>query len=76
MPDEEIRLQRALAQAGVASRRAAEELIREGRVSVNGEIVTEMGTKVVPDRDKIVVDGRSVGPREHLVYLALNKPSG
>jgi pseudouridine synthase len=76
MPDEEIRLQKALAQAGVASRRAAEDLITQGRVAVNGRVVAELGTKVVPGRDDITVDGRSVGTREHLVYLALNKPQG
>ncbi|MHB1007386.1 MAG: pseudouridine synthase [Chloroflexota bacterium] len=76
MPAEEMRLQRALAQAGIASRRAAEDLIREGRVSVNGQVVTELGTKVVPGEDEIAVDGQPVGPPEHLVYLALNKPSG
>lgn len=77
------RLQKVLARAGVASRRAAEELIIAGRVSVNGQIVTELGTRVVPGRDVIAVDGErlSVGvagyPKgEKLVYVMLNKPQG
>lgn len=71
----EERLQRILAAHGVASRRAAERLILEGRVSVNGRIVTELGTKADPQRDRIRVDGaplRQQAPR----YLALNKPRG
>lgn len=76
MPADEVRLQKALAQAGVASRRAAEELIRQGRVTVNGRVVTELGTKVVPGRDTVAVDGRPLRGPEKLVYLALNKPAG
>lgn len=69
------RLQKVLAHAGVASRRAAERLIREGRVSVNGEIVSKLGTKVDPTRDAIKLDGRRVGaPPPAPVYLMLNKP--
>ena len=71
-----VRLQKVLSQAGVASRRAAEELIRQGRVTVNGVVVTELGTRVRPGVDRIAVDGRGIGGREHLVYLALNKPAG
>lgn len=70
------RLQKILARAGIASRRKAEQLILAGRVSVNGEIVTELGSKADPERDEIKVDGRRVRlPREHL-YLALYKPRG
>jgi pseudouridine synthase len=70
-----VRLQKVLAQAGVASRRAAEAMIRAGRVTVNGEVVTEMGTKVDPVRDKVVVDGGGVAVRpESRVYYLLNKP--
>ena len=70
------RLQRALARAGVASRRAAEELIRNGRVRVNGEQVTRMGSTVDVEVDSIQVDGRPLrSPREPL-YLVLNKPRG
>jgi 23S rRNA pseudouridine2605 synthase len=71
------RLQKVLAHAGVASRRAAERLIAEGRVSVNGTVVAELGTKVDPARDAIKVDGKRVGaPPTGRTYLALNKPRG
>ncbi|MDI6871305.1 MAG: pseudouridine synthase [Bacillota bacterium] len=69
-------MQKVLAQAGVASRRAAEELIRAGRVSVNGQIVTELGVKVDPERDEVAVDGRKLRRRAELVYVMLNKPAG
>jgi 23S rRNA pseudouridine2605 synthase len=71
------RLQKVLAHAGVASRRAAERLIAEGRVSVNGAVVAEPGTKVDPAKDAIKVDGKRVGaPPTGRTYLALNKPRG
>lgn len=71
-----VRLQKVLAQAGVASRRAAELLIAEGRVEVNGKPVTEQGLRVDPERDHVRVDGARIpAPRRH-VYLALNKPKG
>lgn len=73
---EGIRLQKVLSKAGVASRRAAEELIAQGRVSVDGEVVREFGTRVDPDTAVIRVDGTRVVVREDLVYLALNKPKG
>lgn len=69
------RLQRVLAQRGVASRRASEDLIREGRVQVNGVVVTELGTRVHPTQDRIVVDGKPIG-RQKPRYLVLNKPPG
>lgn len=71
------RLQKTLARAGVASRRAAERLIREGRVTVNGHTVERMGTQVDPAVDTVKVDGRKVpgAPGRH-TYLALNKPRG
>jgi 23S rRNA pseudouridine2605 synthase len=69
------RLQKVLAHAGVASRRAAEELIVAGRVSVNGQVVVELGRRVT-DADRIEVDGKPLAPSERLVYLALNKPVG
>jgi 23S rRNA pseudouridine2605 synthase len=69
------RLQRVLAAAGVASRRKAEELIREGRVSVDGKVVTELGTRVDPQRAVVRVDGRRIRP-EPFRYIVLNKPSG
>jgi len=72
MPQE--RLQKILAHAGVASRRKAEQLILEGRVTVNGATVTELGTKADPEQDHIKVDGKRLGAPEKLVYLAMNKP--
>jgi pseudouridine synthase len=70
------RLQKILSRAGVASRRAAERLMTDGRVSVNGTIVRELGTKADPSRDDIRVDGRRVKPAERYRYLLLNKPRG
>jgi 23S rRNA pseudouridine2605 synthase len=72
---EPIRLQRFMAQSGVASRRKSEELITAGRVRVNGQVVTELGTKVDPRRDKVTVGGRPLAVEEH-VYVLLNKPKG
>lgn len=72
----QARLQKILSSAGVTSRRAAEALMREGRVSVNGEVVRELGTKADPETDDIRVDGRRVAARERLRYLLLNKPRG
>ncbi|MFC2640152.1 MAG: pseudouridine synthase [Propionibacterium acidifaciens] len=73
---EGIRLQKALSQAGVASRRAAEAMIEEGRVEVNGRVVTTQGLRVDPGRDTIRVDGARIpAPRRH-TYLLLNKPRG
>jgi pseudouridine synthase len=71
-----IRLQKILSQAGVASRRAAEKLIAEGRVTVNGQTVREMGTKADPAADDIRVDGRRIKAPERLRYILLNKPAG
>ncbi len=74
MPAE--RLQKIIAAAGLASRRHAEEMITSGRVSVNGHIVSELGTKADPETDHIRVDGKLLrGPERH-VYLVLNKPKG
>ncbi len=72
----QIRLQKVLSQAGIASRRAAETLMAEGRVTVNGTTVREMGTKADPAVDDIRVDGRRVKGAERLRYLLLNKPAG
>lgn len=71
-----IRLQKVLANAGVASRRVCEELIREGRVKVNGVKVTELGTRINPETDKVSVNGNPVQLDASRVYLALNKPEG
>lgn len=70
------RLHKVMAQAGVASRRHSEELIQAGRVTVNGKVVTQLGTKVVPGRDIIEVDGRPLGKPEKPIYILLNKPKG
>jgi 23S rRNA pseudouridine2605 synthase len=70
------RLQKVLARAGVASRRHAEELIAAGRVRVNGERVTLLGTRVDPERDAIAVDGQRIEAPREPVYLALHKPRG
>jgi len=70
-----FRLQKFLADAGVASRRASEQIILEGRVAVNGETVRELGTKVNPPHDKVTVDGQALRPRRR-IYVALNKPRG
>src|SRR5271165_4179155 len=74
MPEQ--RLQKILSQAGVASRRKAEELITEGRVTVNGEVVTELGSKADFETDHVKVDGRLLrAPKRH-TYIAMNKPKG
>ncbi|MCP2331563.1 pseudouridine synthase [Actinoalloteichus caeruleus] len=73
---EGIRLQKVLSKAGIASRRAAEDLIAQGRVTVDGAVVTEMGRRVDPDTVSIHVDGMRVIVRDDLVHLALNKPRG
>jgi 23S rRNA pseudouridine2605 synthase len=71
-----IRLQKALAQAGIASRRNAELLIEQGRVEVDGAVVTEFGTRVDPAVSVIRVDGERIPPISAHVYLVLNKPRG
>lgn len=70
-----VRLQKYLAEAGVASRRASEQIILEGRVSVNGMVVAELGRRVDPNRDRVSLDGRPLRAKRRL-YLALNKPRG
>ena len=72
---EVVRIQKALADAGVASRRAAESLVEAGRVSVNGATAS-IGQRVDPGADQILVDGRPVGVRPERSYLLLNKPAG
>lgn len=73
---EKIRLQKYLAEAGVASRRKSEEYILQGRVKVNNKIVRELGTKVDPDTDVVLFDDKKVENKEELVYILLNKPIG
>lgn len=71
-----VRLQKFLANAGVASRRGAEKIIAEGRVAVNGEIVREMGVQIDENYDKVTVDGEEVKNAEKKMYIMLNKPYG
>lgn len=73
---EEIRLQKFLAEAGIASRRKAEELIEQGKVKVNGQTVTALGTKIKPDIDVVEYNGKKVSVEEEKVYILLNKPIG
>jgi 23S rRNA pseudouridine2605 synthase len=70
------RLQKILSHAGISSRRAAEILIREGRVAVNGQTVTELGTRANPHRDKITIDGKPLRGSAPPIYILLNKPVG
>ena len=72
----EERLQKLIAQAGLASRRKAETMIAEGRVRVNGRIVTQAGTKADPHTDKIEVDGKRIVRPKTWTYIMLNKPDG
>lgn len=74
MPED--RLQKILSQAGVTSRRKAEQMIVEGRVTVNGQTITELGSKADFEKDHIKVDGRLLRAPSRHVYIALNKPNG
>src|SRR5690349_13359556 len=70
------RLQKLISQAGIASRRASEEIILNGRVTVNGTVVTELGSKADPSKDCIAVDGKPLTFAENRLYILLNKPTG
>jgi 23S rRNA pseudouridine2605 synthase len=72
----QVRLQTIISQAGVTSRRKAEDLIRQGRVRINGKTVFELGTKADPDRDTIDVDGKRIEPKQPRISVLLNKPDG
>jgi len=74
MPMSEMRLQKFLSSAGVCSRRKGEEFIVAGKVSVNGKIITELGTKIDPARDQVDVDGQVIKLTDEFIYIALNKP--
>lgn len=77
MEDKEaIRLQKYMAEAGIASRRKAEELILEGKVKVNGKTVNELGIKIVPNKDIVEYNGKKVLIEKEYVYMLLNKPIG
>jgi 23S rRNA pseudouridine2605 synthase len=71
----EVRLQKFMAECGVASRRKCEEFIQMGRVFVNGNKVTELGTKIIPNKDVVEMDGKVI-KKENKVYILLNKPVG
>jgi pseudouridine synthase len=71
-----MRLQKYLSQAGICSRRKGEEYIRAGRIRVNSRIVTELGTKVDPEKDRVEFDGKRVALKSEPVYIVLNKPKG
>lgn len=73
---EGVRLQKVLSQAGIASRRVAERMITDGRIEVDGKVVTELGTRVNPDTADIRVDGTRIVLDNSMVYLAINKPRG
>ncbi len=75
MKDEAMRLQKYMAMCGVASRRASEELIKNGLVSVNGKTVTEMGYMVKP-KDKVMVNGKNISMEKKKIYIMVNKPIG
>jgi 23S rRNA pseudouridine2605 synthase len=70
------RLQKIMAACGVASRRKAEEIIAAGRVTLNGSVIRELGTKADPEHDVICIDGKPIGKQESPVYFLLNKPKG
>ncbi len=72
----EERLQKIIARAGIASRRTAEEYIKQGRIKVDGQVVTTLGTKLDPEQHEITFDGKSVTLSEEKVYILLNKPEG
>lgn len=73
---EAVRLQKYLANCGIASRRKAEEMIRAGRITVNGAVVTSMGEKIDPAKVRVSCDGKPVIPPKEFVYILLNKPKG
>lgn len=73
---EEIRLQKYMAEAGISSRRKAEELILEGKVKVNGKTINELGIKIVPNKDIVEYNGKKVVLEKEYVYILLNKPIG
>lgn len=71
---EEIRLQKYMAENGIASRRKCEEYILDGKVAVNGEVVKELGTKIIPKKDKVTFEGKEIETQNKLIYILLNKP--
>lgn len=73
---EEIRLQKYIADCGIASRRKAEELIKQGKIKINGQIVTELGTKINPQKDVVLYNDKQIQNDNKYVYILLNKPIG
>ena len=73
---EEIRLQKYIADCGITSRRKAEELIKQGKIKVNGQIVYELGTKINPQKDMVLYQDKKIKEKEKNVYILLNKPIG
>jgi len=73
---EEVRLQKFMADAGIASRRKCEEYILQGKVTVNGKVVKELGTKVMPNKDEVTFNGNKINIKQENVYILLNKPIG
>ena len=71
---DEVRLQKYLADAGIASRRKAEELIINGKIKVNGKYVTELGIKIKPNVDRVEYNGKIVKQKDKNIYILLNKP--
>ena len=76
MEEEKIRLQKYLAECGIASRRKAEEYIQEGKVQVNGKVVTELGVKINPEKDIVYFNNKKVAKQNENIYILLNKPIG
>lgn len=73
--EEQIRLQKYMASCGIASRRKCEELIMEGQIKVNGQVVTELGTKIIPNKDKVEYNGKIIKNNDNShIYILLNKP--
>ena len=73
---EPIRLQKFLANSGVCSRRNAEQLIIDGKITVNGKVITELGTKIDPQKDEVIYNSKIIKPIDKYVYVLLNKPIG
>ena len=76
MEEEKIRLQKYLAECGIASRRKAEEYIQEGKVQVNGKVVTKLGVKINPEKDIVYFNNKKVAKQNENIYILLNKPIG
>ena len=73
---EEIRLQKYIADCGITSRRKAEELIKQGKIKVNGKVITELGTKINPQKDVVLYNDKQIQNDNKYVYILLNKPIG